>query len=207
MDETFELAPRTSDVRTIDRNLFLVLFHRSSARGTSLRHFPPRSARLALLGYRADDLRYHLTRALHLHDVPNAQIFFADEIFIVQRRQLHDHSTDFHRLEHRVRIQRARAPDVHSNFEQSRLTNVGRKLSCDCPPRLASTDYSELVLQSKSIDLHHSAIDRKIQLTTKHVLHLVRPLENILERLRSFSVWRHRDSPFLERLEKLPLCL
>ena len=65
----------------------------------------------------------------------------------MERRQLDDHSADLHRLKYGVRIERPGPPDVDSDVQQSRLTDVGRKFPGDCPARLAPSDHTQLVLK------------------------------------------------------------
>jgi len=100
----------------------------------------------AALGERRENLRDHVARALHLHEVADAQILLVNQLLIVQRRELHRRAADLHRLEDRVRVERTRAPDVHLDAQEPRDRDVRRELSRDGPTRLAPADRAELLL-------------------------------------------------------------
>src|SRR5689334_16232159 len=107
MHQPLELPSRTGHIRTVDRDLFFVTLDLRAAYGTLRRHAHLFRGIVSIAALRngTDDLRYHLTSALDLHPIARSQILLADEIEIVQRRQLHGRATDLHWLEHRERIQ------------------------------------------------------------------------------------------------------
>src|SRR4051812_11400845 len=115
MHEPLELPSRAGDVGTIDRDLFFVAldlrFTNRAVRGDP--HFLWRIIRIAPIGNWADDLGNDFTGALYLHPVARPQILLADQIEVVERRQLDRRSADLHRLQHREWVEGARAANIH----------------------------------------------------------------------------------------------
>ena len=144
--ETLELATGTRDVRAVDRGLVLFAGRRSAAHRAVRGHPPGLLAAGAPVGNRSDDLRNHVAGSLHLHPVALSQVLADDQVFVVERRQLHDHAADLDGLELRVRIERAGATHVDLDRKQSRLGDVRRELARDRPPRLAPSHDAELFL-------------------------------------------------------------
>ena len=66
----------------------------------------------ALAGHGPTTSRNHVAGAPHDHDVADADILAPDIVLVVQRRAADRDAADLHRLEHRIRIERARAADV-----------------------------------------------------------------------------------------------
>ncbi len=95
--------------------------------------------------------------------VADAHVLEPDHVLVVQRRHAHDHAADGDRLEHGVRIERPRAPDVDADVEQLRDGRRGRELEGDRPARIA-TDRAERLLLVAAIDLDHAAVDVVVEL-------------------------------------------
>src|SRR3954468_11829007 len=206
MDESLELPPGTGDVRAVDRDLFLVPLDLRLADGAMSRrpHLLRWIVRVAALRDRPDHLRDDLARALHLHPVSRAEVLFPDQIEVVQGRELHRRTADLHRLEHRERIQRSRAPDVNLDREQLRLRDVGRELAGDRITRLARDD-AELLPERKPVDLHHTAVDREVERPAPFVLEGPRPFVDGLEALAALPMRRDGNTPRREQVEQLRL--
>ena len=66
----------------------------------------------AAIEHDRDDLRDHITGALHDDGVADADVLALDLVLVVQRGALHDDAADRDRLEHRHRRQRALAADL-----------------------------------------------------------------------------------------------
>ena len=196
---------RADDVGTIDRGLVFLSRQRRPAHRALLRHPPRLLGARSLLRNRGDDLGNHLASALHLHPIADAQVLGDDKVLVVQRRQLHYHSADLHRLQNRERIDRAGASHIHLDVQQPRLGDVGRELAGDCPARLAPADDTQLLLQAQRIDFHHTAVDRKVQLAPNFVLEIVGPLFDFGQCLRALTMRCHRDTPLVQRVEQLRL--
>ena len=128
------------------------------AGGAALRH--PKNAFFtgALAHYGPDDLRDHVAGALHDHRVAFADVFAADVVFVVQRRQLDCRARDLHGIEDSEGVERAGAADVDVDAQELRGRLGWRELVGDRPARLASDD-AELTLRAKRIDLHDDAVD------------------------------------------------
>src|SRR4029453_17820705 len=110
-------------VRAPVHDLALGLHDRRVAERTALRHaellrpFPVRAGG-------ADDLRDDVAGALHDHVVALADALAIDVLLVVQRRPRDGDAADLDRLEHRPRVQRARAADADRDLVQPR----GRRL-------------------------------------------------------------------------------
>ena len=123
----------------------------------------------------------------------------------MQRRQLHDHAADLDRLQHRERIDRAGASDIHLNVQQLCLGNVRRELAGDRPARLAPADDPQLFLQAQRIYFHHAAVDGEVQLAPNFVLEIVSPLLDFGQSPGALPVRRHGHPPLVQRVEQLCL--
>src|SRR3954470_883569 len=184
MDESLELPPGTGDVRAVDRDLFLVPLDLRLADGAMSRrpHLLRWIIRVAPLRDRPDHLRDDLARTLHLHPVARAEVLLPDQIEVVQGRQLHRRTANLHWLQHRERIQRSGASDVHLDREQLRLRDVGGELAGDRITRLAGDD-AELLPEREPVDLHDTAVDREVERRAPSVLEGPRPFVDGLESL------------------------
>ena len=136
---------------------------------------------------------------------PTRRSFFADQVLVMQRGELDGRAADLHRLEHRVRIERRRCVHVHFEFlEQRRLRDVGRELARDRPARLASADYTELVLQRERVDLHHAAVDGEVERAAQmFVLQPCAHCVHVVQRRALPVVRRHGNAPRRERRRAL----
>src|SRR4051794_15192126 len=125
MHETLEAASRTLEVRTVEHSQLGAGHERGVARRAELRRHERSRGILwiALVGYGPDDLWDHLAGALHLDHVANAEILPRHEVEVVERRELHHRAANLDRLQHCVRVDRPRSPDIHANVEQLRLGN------------------------------------------------------------------------------------
>src|SRR5690349_16161757 len=193
--QAFELSSGAGDVRTVDRGFIRISRQWSGARRAFVRHRPDPLSVLRRGWHARNDLRNYFARPFYLHGVANSQRFGAYEIFVVQCRQLHRHSADFHRLQYRERIDCPGATDVHLDVEQLRLGDIRREFARDRPPWLAATDNAELFLQSERIDFHHTAVNTEIELAPDFVFEVVCPLLDIFERLCSLAMRRNRHTP------------
>src|SRR5207237_5804029 len=94
---------------------------------------------------RTDDLRNHLTCAVHQDGVAHADVLATDVIFVVERGLRDRHAAYLDRLEDRVWIQTAGAAHVHFDGLQHRRGLDRWELEGDRPARFAA-DRSELDL-------------------------------------------------------------
>ena len=72
----------------------------------------------AMLPRRTDDLRDHVAGALHDHVVALADVLAVDVLLVVQRRARDRHAADLDGLEHRPRVEVARAADANADLVQ-----------------------------------------------------------------------------------------
>ena len=110
------------------------------------------------LGHHRNDLRDHVAGALQHDRVADADVLARDLVLVVQRRILHQHAADIHRLQPRHRRQRAGAADLDSDVLQHRHRLLGRELPRDRPARRAP-DEPKPRLQRQVVDLVDHAID------------------------------------------------
>src|SRR3954467_11742570 len=99
MHQAFELSAWASDVGTVDSSFIFFTRDGGVARWTTLGHPPRLFVPCSLLGNRCDDLGDYFPRPLHLHPVADAKVFADDQIFVVQGRELDDHSANLHWLQ------------------------------------------------------------------------------------------------------------
>ena len=85
------------------------------------------------LEYHGNDLRDHVAGALQHHGVADADVLAGDLVLVVQRRVLHQHAADIHRLEPRDRRQRAGAADLDADVAAARSSPVRRGTSRRSP--------------------------------------------------------------------------
>ncbi len=207
MNQAFELPSRAGDVGTIDRRFVFLACGQSAAGRTALRHAPRLFVTGPSLRNRSDDLWDHVARPLHLDPIADTEILGDDEILVVQRRQLDDYASDFHRFQHGEGIHRPCTADVDLYRQQSRLGDVGSEFAGDCPPRLAPADDAQLLLKGERIDFYHATVDREVEIIPYFVLEIVRPLLYFGERFRALAVWRYWNTPVDESIEQLCLRL
>src|SRR5437660_592101 len=67
----------------------------------------------APLGNGSDDLRNDFAGTFDLHPITRPQVLLANQIEVVERRELHHCAANLHRLENGERIQCSRPADVH----------------------------------------------------------------------------------------------
>jgi len=79
----------------------------------------------------------------------------------------------------------------------------GANLRAICPPRLASPDDAQLLLESQRIDFYDPAVDREVELAPDLVLEIVRPFFDLIERATAQAMGRHGNSPLDQRIEQL----
>src|SRR5438046_3119728 len=196
MDEPLELPSRAGDVGAVDRDLLFVSLDLGFAYRTVGRraHFPRWIARVTPLRYRADDLRDDFAGALDLYPISGPQVFVPYEVEVVERRQLDGRAADLHRFEHRKRIERAGAADVHLDREELRLGDIGGELAGDCITRLAR-DEAQFFPEGELIDFHDAAVDREVERCAHPRLECPRPLVYLLERAAAHAMWRDGNSP------------
>ena len=84
-------------------------------------------------GHHGNDLRDHVAGALQHHGVADADVLAGDLVLVVQRRVLHQHAADIHRLEPRDRRQRAGAADLDADVAAARSSPVRRGTSRRSP--------------------------------------------------------------------------
>ena len=111
VDQRLEPARRAGAVRAAVHRLALGLDDLRAAERAVRRH-RERLRALAVRPGRPDDLRDHVAGALDDHVVALADLLAVDVLLVVQRRARDRDAADLDGLEHRPRIERARAADA-----------------------------------------------------------------------------------------------
>ena len=207
VDERLEQPTGAGHIRAVERHLVLVAPHGRAARGADGRRLERRKRMCgaALLGHRADDLRNHLARPLHLHAITDAQVLGHDQVEVVQRRHAHRGTADLHRVQLCEWIERPGTPHVHTDAQQRGFGNVRRELPRDCPARHATAHLAQFLLQRQRVHLDHRAIDGEVDLRAKLRLHARRPRTHRRECGADQSLGCHRNAPRLQRVQQLLL--
>src|SRR5262249_34053545 len=162
VDQRLEPARRTRLVRTAVHRLALWLDDVRAAQGALFRHLERLRAGL-VLARRADDLRDDVPGALHDDDVALADVLAVDVLLIVQRCARDGDAADLDRLEHRPRVERARAADADRDLVQPRRRRHPRPLRRARPAR-PLVQRAEPTLLLERIDLDHDAVDLVVEL-------------------------------------------
>ena len=111
---------------------------------------------------RRHHLRDHVAGAHDDHLVAVAHVLAAQVLLVVERRELHGHARDLHRLEQRERDHVAGAAHVPGHLLQRGGGRGGRELPRDRPARLAA-HHAELALQLEVVHLHDHAVDLEVE--------------------------------------------
>ena len=175
--------------------------------GRAARRALGRHDELALLagaqaGDGGDHLGDHLARAPHDNRVADQHPFALDLVGVVQRGHRYGHAAHAHRLEHRERRHRARAPHAHHDVLRLRRLLLGRELVGDgpagnfdvLPSSFRSPNASTLMTAPSiscssawrrsrmSLDVGFDVVDRGARLGLG--VHAQADLTQVLERLR-----------------------
>ena len=105
-----------------------------------------------------DNLRDHVARPLHDHDVADPDVLALDVVLIVQRGARDHDAADGHGLEFGDRGQGAGAADLDADPADHGLRLLGRELVRDRPARRPA-DKAEPALVVDPVDLDHDAVD------------------------------------------------
>jgi hypothetical protein len=142
---------RARDVGTVNRDFFLVALDCGTADWAMVRSDRHRRlvSLLAAIGERGNDLRDHFPGALDLHPVTGAEVFFGNQIEIVECGELDGSAADLDRLQDGVRIQGAGAADVDADAEEAGHGDVRGELSGDRPAGLPAAHDAELFLEGE----------------------------------------------------------
>ena len=205
-DEVFEQAEalrRALAVRAAVRRLALGARDGRAADGARLRHVKALLFARALAEHGPDHLRDDVAGALDDDGVADAHVLQVDNVFVVQRRELHRRAADHHGLEHRERVERAGAADVHVDPEELRRRLRRRELVGDGPARLAA-DGAHLPLHRQVVDLDDDAVD----LVVERVALLdpaLRERGDLIERLEALDVGVDAEAERLQPLQHVPV--
>ena len=154
----------------------------------------------------AQDLRDDLAGARDFHKVTRQDVFRRDELEVVERGGGYCDTADFHRLEHRIGIERPGAPDVNPDLLELRDPHLGRELAGHGPARLAVSDCPELGVLPERVHLHDDAVRAVVELGQQCL-----ELRHFRMRVRQVGHQRvvrlHRKAPRGQALEQRMLCL
>ena len=154
-------------------------------------------------GYHGNDLRDHVAGALQHDGVADADVLAGDLVLVVQRRVLHQHAADIHRLEPRDRRQRAGAADLDADVLQHGHRLFGGELPGDRPARRAA-DEAEPALQRQVVELVDHAVDVVAETGTFHRdLRLERGGIGLAVQQARQRV--HLEPPFAQTLQIMPV--
>ena len=157
------------------------------------------------LDQRPDDLRNDLPRALDYYHVAFPKTLVGDVVFIVERGLLDRRSADVHRLEHRVGVDRACAPNIEPDVKQRRDRLLGGELVGDSPPRLPA-NVAQVLLVVEAVDLDDQAIAVVVE-----VVDLLQPaavpVEHFGHRLELPVVGVDLEADLGQKRQSLPLII
>ncbi len=197
-------AFRARAVRAIGHHLARGPLDGRPAAGALLGRLERLLAAVAPLDQRPHDLRDHLARALDQDHVPDAEVLAGDVIEVVQRGELDRRAGDLDGLEHRVRVERARAAHVDPDVEQPGDGHVGRELVGDGPAGLAFADHAELGPELERLHLDDDAVDRVVERVAP-ILCLSGVGDDLLEVAAQAAVRLDGEAPLREEIEDLGL--
>jgi hypothetical protein len=134
---------------------------RDEARATGRANFGHPERLAALAAFLLDplhDLRNHVARPLHAHEVAFADVLASDFLGVVQVRPAHRHAADLHRLHERNRRDDARATDARHDAENAGDLDPWCELECERPARMVR-GRAELGADRDVVQLDHTAVD------------------------------------------------
>ena len=198
VQQRFLALGRAARIDAAVGDFFRVLVNPAVAFGASFGH-DDFAARLPFLDH-LDDVRNHFPGALDDHGVADAQAQPLDFVHVVQRRTADRDAADLHRLEHRHRRERARAPHLKNDVVHDRRFLPRRIFVGDGPARSLRRE-TQFLLQRDFVDLDHDAVD-----FVRQFLALAFPgideFFHRLERMAHAPVGRNLEVKFLQRFER-----
>ena len=152
---------------------------------------------------RANDVRDHVAGALDQHTIAHADILFRDVIKVVQRGLFDGHTANFHRFQHGIGRQHARAPHVHADVIQLSGYFLRREFQRDRSARVLAHE-SQLFRQAQIVQLDHHAVDVEGDLVA-FLQPAARAGQHFLQAFTALGVIRDWKAQFLQVLQRLPL--
>ena len=206
--ELLQLAPGAGEVRAVDRHLILVARAPACRRPGSASGIAQRAlgSRRAARGPGRSPAGSRRPRASPAPSRPRAGPSCGSNASLCSVARCDRRAADLHRLEHRVRIERAGAPDVHADARAAASRRC-RARTCARSPSAARGSPSSRARPARvsEFDLHDHAIDPEVELGAQLVLHRVRERDHLRQRRAVPPVRLDRDPPRVQLLEQLPL--
>src|SRR5579883_3185184 len=159
----------------------------------------------AALDHRFDDLGNHLAGALDQHPVADAQVFALDIALVVQGGPLDGYAANVDRFEQGPGIDRAGAPDIDANVEQTCCDLRGGILKSNRPAWIAG-DGAQFLLLHDIINLDDHAIDLVGQVEAI-AFPLLAVLHDLIQIVGELDIGIDREAPFADQFQALPLAM